>query len=107
MPGPKAKSPFNWEDYERGRSSSVGSEGSLGSHVQFDAPSLSATSGRLNIPQRNDGDRDSDGAYLRHRRYAHCASSSNVTTTGSLTPSTYLQIIPFHANQLLSPSWRR
>ena len=95
MPGPKAKSPFNWEDYERGRSSSVGSEGSLGSHVQFDAPSLSATAGRLNIPQRHDSDRESDGAHLRHRRYAQCASSSNVTTTGSLTLSTIFADRPF------------
>ena len=95
MPGPKAKNPLNWEDYERGRSSSVGSEGSLGSHVQFDTPSLSATSGRLNIPQRHDGDRESDGAYLRHRRYAHCASSSNVTTTRSLTPSIFFADRPF------------
>ena len=95
MPGPKAKSPFNWEDYERGRSSSVGSEGSLGSHVQFDAPSLSATSGRLNIPQRHDGDRDSDGAQLRHRRYAHCASFSNATTTVLLTSSTIFADRPF------------
>ena len=78
MPSPKAKNPFNWEDYERGRSSSVASEGSFGSHVQFDAPSPTATSGRLNIPQRNDGDRESDGAYLRHRRYAYDASSPNV-----------------------------
>lgn len=77
MPGPKAKNPFNWEDYERGRSSSVGSEGSLGSHVQFDAPSPTSPSGRLNIPQRHDGDHESDGAHLRHRRYAHCASSLN------------------------------
>ena len=76
MPGPKAKNPFNWEDYERGRSSSVASEGSLGSHVQFDAPSPTATSGRLNIPHRNAGDRDSDGANLRHRRYALVTPSS-------------------------------
>lgn len=68
MPGPKGKSPFNWEDYEHGRSSSVGSEGSLGSHVQFDAPSPTATSGRLSIPQRSAGDGESDGKYLRHRR---------------------------------------
>lgn len=95
MPGSKAKSPFNWEDYERGRSSSVASEGSLGSHVQFDAPSLSATSGRLNIPQGHDGDRESDGAHLRHRRYAHCASSANVTTTVSLTSSTIFADRPF------------
>lgn len=68
MPGPKAKNPFNWEDYERGRSSSVGSEGSLGSHVQFDAPSPTPTSGRLNISQRNGGDRESDGDHVRRRR---------------------------------------
>lgn len=77
MPGSKAKTPFNWEDYERGRSSSIASEGSLGSHVQFDAPSPSGTLGRLNIPQRNDGDHESDGAHLRHRRYARCALSPN------------------------------
>ena len=76
MPGPKAKTPFSWEDYEHGRSSSVGSETSLGSHVQFDAPSPTATSGRLNIPQRHGGDRESDGEYLRHRRYARDAQSS-------------------------------
>ncbi|CAF9906195.1 hypothetical protein IMSHALPRED_004126 [Imshaugia aleurites] len=68
MPGPKAKNPFNWEDYEHGRSSSVASEASLGSHVQFDAPSPAATSGRLNIPQSNGGDGESDGDHLRHRR---------------------------------------
>lgn len=79
MPGPKSKNPFNWEDYEHGRSSSVGSEGSLGSHVQFDAPSPTATSGRLNIPHRNGGDRESDGDYLRHRRYArHVPVSQSV-----------------------------
>ena len=75
MPGPKAKNPLYWEDYEHGRSSSVTSEGSLGSHVQFDAPSPTATSGRLNIPQRNGGDAGSDGDYLRHRRYARCVLS--------------------------------
>lgn len=75
MPDPKAKNPFNWEDYEHGRSSSVASGASLGSHVQFDTPSLTATSARLDIPQRNDGDRESDGDYLRHRRFACCASS--------------------------------
>ncbi|CAD6576721.1 MAG: hypothetical protein ASARMPRED_007844 [Alectoria sarmentosa] len=68
MPNSKAKNPVNWEDYEHGRSSSVGSEGSLGSRVQFDAPSPTATSGRFNIPQRDGGDRESDGGYLRHRR---------------------------------------
>ena len=77
MPDPKAKRPFNWEDYHRGRSSSVASEGSLGSHVQFDAPSPTATSGRLNIPQRNGGDHESDGEHLRHRRYPCRASSPN------------------------------
>ena len=78
MPDPKAKNPLNWEDYEHGRSSSVGSEASLISHVQFDAPSPTATSGRLNIPQRNGGDRESDGVYLRHRRYAPCVSSPSI-----------------------------
>lgn len=78
MPGPKAKNPFNWEDYERGRSSSVGSEGSLGSRVQFDAPSPTPTSGRLNISQRNGGDRESDGDYVRRRRYARCVFSPSI-----------------------------
>lgn len=77
MPGSKAKTPLSWEDYERGRSSSIASEGSLGSHVQFDTPSPSGTFGRLNTPQRHDGDHESDGAYLRHRRYARRALSPN------------------------------
>lgn len=84
MPGPKAKNPFNWEDYEHGRSSSVGSETSLSSHVQFDAPSPTATSGRLNIPQRNGGDRESDDEYLRHRRYAHDVLVKSPNMTRSL-----------------------
>jgi len=72
MPGSSSKKSSNWDDYEHGRSSRHGSEASLGSHVQFDEPSPSATSGRLNIPPRNSNS-DSHGDLhdlhgLRHKR---------------------------------------
>lgn len=99
MPGPKSKNPFNWEDYEQGRSSSVGSEGSLGSHVQFDAPSPTATSGRLNIPQRNGGDRE-DGDHLRHRRYARHGLVSGFVNVLTLFCYAYRSSMSMRINSL-------
>ena len=72
MPSPPSKKPMNWEDYEYGRSSRHGSETSLGSHVQFDAPASPPTSGHLNIPPRDSSNAVEHGDLhdLRHRRYA-------------------------------------
>lgn len=68
---PNSKQPLNWEDYEYGRSPRNGSNASLDSHVQFDEPSPSATSGRLNLPHRDSGGSPSHGDLhdLRPRRY--------------------------------------
>ena len=70
-----SKKPFNWEDYECGRSPRSGSNASrssIDSHVQFDEPSPSATSGRLNVPRNNGNASPSHGDLheLHPRRYA-------------------------------------
>ena len=64
-----SKRPMNWEDYEYGRSPRQGSTGSLGSHVQFDAPPTpTGVSDRLQVP-RSSGDGENAGETLRRRRF--------------------------------------
>lgn len=93
-PGPSSKKPLNWEDYDSGRQSRHGSEASLGSHVQFDEPSPSATSGRLNIPARNEngGNAPEQGDLhnLHRRRFAETLSPPLDIPTASSAKSLIL-----------------
>jgi len=100
MPKSASKQPLNWEDYEYGRSPRQGSDASLSSHVQFDESSPSATSGRLNVPQRNGSSAHSHGDLhdLRARRCVtlfpkNAPSSSRATMT--LTVSCFHQDLRF------------
>jgi len=61
---------MNWDDYEYGRSPRQGSIGSLGSHVQFEAPYTPPTSDCHHVPRPNGGDGDGEAnEVLRHRRF--------------------------------------
>lgn len=80
MPSPSSKQPFSWDDYEHGRLSGHGSEVSLGTRVQFDEPSPSGTSGRLNIPPRNiNGPSHGDLHGLQDLRHRRCVTKRDYT----------------------------
>ena len=67
MPEPNANWPLNWDDYEAGRSHRNGSEGSLGSHVQFDE--AASTRHHILHPDEHQGQSPGAEETLRRRRY--------------------------------------
>ncbi|KAL6719636.1 hypothetical protein ACLMJK_001557 [Lecanora helva] len=89
MPDSNSKKPLNWEDYEYGRSPRNASDVSLGGgsgHVQFDGPSPSATSGRLNVPRTDGSNAHSpSGSHdLRSRRSSLSMRMSAITHAGGV-----------------------